>query len=221
MLSNESIKNFLTQVPKDTPQEEFEDHWLDDLTFSQALVVCIGAGPWKEGRRKQVQSEALKSLNNRDISEINIQEALIIGSWYPFEWQNRILFRFIQRTQTVPRTFENICEYFLDYDRIIYEKPTLEEAYNTYQRFEFLRFFGYEKDTPKVVSLFIRDKMKWPSFPLDRHVKANLDQFQIPHDEMLILRICLRNGIDPSMLNRWIFKQKSSNSNWSQENKKK
>jgi len=217
-LSKESVKSFLTQVPSDASEKELEDDWLENLTFSQALIVCIGAGPWKEGRRRQVQLNALKELGDRDLSLINIQETLVIGSWYPLEWQNKMLFRFIQRTQTTPRTFESICHHFKDYNCIIYTNPTPDEAWNTYQRFEFLKFFGYETKTPKVISLFIRDKLKFPAFPMDRHVKANLDQFKIPHDEMLVLKLCLRNGVDPSRLNRWIFKQKSYNTNWNKEN---
>lgn len=206
-LSKESIKKFLNLIPPNTPKEELEDHWLDDLTYSQALVVCIGAGPWKEKRRQQVQRQALDMLEDHDITQIPWPLPKH-EKWYPFDWQNDMLGKISRIFQYSHRIFNEWCNLR---KKDCENSPT---AIKTFWRFEFLKAIEYEKKVPKVLSLFIRDKLGFPSFPLDRHVKRILDDCDIPHDETLILNLCLRNGINPSQLNRYIFHQKSSNPDW-------
>jgi hypothetical protein len=62
--------------------------WLRGRSFSDAFVICLGAGPWLYGRRKTVQGLVLGKLKSRDISELDPQE---ISSWYPLKWQNQFL----------------------------------------------------------------------------------------------------------------------------------
>lgn len=207
ILSKESITKFLNLIPNNTSDKELEDHWLDDLTYSQALVVCIGAGPWKEKRRQQVQQNALNILGNRDITQIDIDK-IIKKQWYPFDWQNNMLMHFIVTFQNIQIIFDDWCNLIKRYSE---NSPI---AIKTFWRLEFQKRIGYEKKLPKVLSLFIRDKLQFPSFPLDRHAKRILDDYGIPYNETLVIKLCLRNGIDPSKLNRYIFHQKSSNSDW-------
>lgn len=225
--SKESIQNFVNLIPPNTPEEELDFNWLDGLTYSQALVVCIGAGPWKETRRKNVQEHALKKLGDKDISEHNLDE-LVIEGWYPFDWQNKMLFKFIEITKLFRYPFNNCCfkittdfdenysklTNILDIDINFADSVNIKTIAKLYSRMIFLNWYNYSNKIPKVISLFIRDKLKFPSFPLDRHVKRCLDEFNLPHDEQYIINICLNNNKDPSKLNRWIFKQKSSNPDW-------
>lgn len=197
--SKESVKKFLTLIPANTPEEELEDPWLDGLNFSQAFVVCVGAGPWKAPRREQVQAQALKRLGDKDLSELLIWSFLI--PWYPLNWQNKMLDKIIKHLLDIQITFEAYC---------IWLKKIADGQYS---KARFASDMGYSK-LPKVLSLFVRDKLKLPSFPLDRHVKRVLDDFEIPHDEEFIVQLCKKAGVNPSQLNRWIFKQKSSNPDW-------
>jgi hypothetical protein len=60
----------------------------------------------------------------------------------------------------------------------------------------------------KVISLFIRDKMNMPAFPIDRHVKRWLVENNLPTNEIEMLRYCFNNDVDPNKLNRWIVRQR-------------
>lgn len=198
--SKESVQKFLNLIPPNTPEEQLEDPWLDDLNFSQAFVVCVGAGPWQRPRREQVQERALKRLKDRDLLHITIWDALS-GPWYPLDWQNKMLDKMVRLLQLNDIFFKEYCEWLIN------------TADGQYSRARFTSDMGYKK-LPKVLSLFVRDKLKLPAFPLDRHVKRVLDDFEIPHDEEFVVQLCKKASVNPSQLNRWIFGQKSSNPDW-------
>ncbi|HEC72412.1 MAG: hypothetical protein ACTSW7_01540 [Candidatus Thorarchaeota archaeon] len=204
--SKDSVKKFLNLIPTNTPKEELEDPWLDNLSYSHAFLVCVGAGPWKEARRRQVQANALRCFKNLGIEDLRDIPMETEIDWYPFKWQNEYVVMAaslvkMERGLTFEKYCERVSEEGLDnqffYDMImVCSKDTNKKKYS------------------KALSLFVRDKLKLPAFPLDRHVKRVLDDFEIPHDEEFVINLCKEHGVNPSQLNRWIFKQKSSNPDW-------
>lgn len=49
----------------------------------------------------------------------------------------------------------------------------------------------------KVISLFCRDGLGAPSFPIDRHVKRKLQELHLPTNEDDMIEVCEKAGIDP------------------------
>ena len=176
--------------------EPLQFDWLEGLTFSQALVVCVGAGPWKRKRRFDVQMAALQQLKHRDIYEIR-------GAirWYPFDWQNDMLWQ-------IRKSMKKKCTYF---NLFCKELPcTLEGRHAVYEA------AGRHKGT-KTLSLFCRDALGVPSFPIDRWVRRWLESCGLPVDEEWMLDACSKAAIDPSSLNRGIVTEGfSGNPNWSE-----
>jgi hypothetical protein len=190
--SPEASKMLLTAA---APVEMQEFDWLEGLTFSQALVVCVGAGPWKRKRREDVQMAALLKLKHKDIYEIR-------GSinWYPLDWQNDMLWQ-------VRRAMRKKCSYFNLFCK--YLPRTLEGRHAVYEA------AGRPKGT-KTLSLFCRDALNIPSFPIDRWVQRWLEHHRLPVDEEWMISACTQIGFDPSALNRGIVTEGfSGNPDWS------
>jgi len=172
------------------------ENWLDNFNFSQSFILCVGSGPWRIERRKQVQSKALSILKNDDITDLTYN----YDNLFPLDWQNMLITHAYMINRYIGFSFEEYCNMLCK---------------NTHKIFSFYEIFGYtDKKHPKVLSMFIRDKFKQPAFPIDRHVKQNLNKYNIPHNEKLIIQNCEALNTNPSNLNRYIFNQKSSNPNY-------
>lgn len=158
------------------PVEPF--HWLRGRSFSEAFVICIGAGPWKFGRRKKIQGEALNKLAGRDISEVMMDEA---KDFYPLAWQNNFILETSKSMRDIGLSFNAFCE-------DIKNKP---------QTLQLIKNISKSKGNPKVISLFCRDALQAPSFPIDRHVKRKLIELGLPANEDKMIKVCSDAGIDP------------------------
>ena len=190
--------------------------WLDNLNFSQAFVVCVGAGPWKEKRRKKV---ALDKLKNNDLCEFHKTKII----WFPFDWQNNLIENAAELCYHMKTSFEQYCskmrdqlnklEYYLLCINPDIDSNDLKEylELSSLLKTTFYHDFGYGDEGIKVLSLFLRDKINIYAFPIDRHIKRNLEQHGLPYDEGFIIYICGIYGVDPSQLNRYIFNSNSSN----------
>lgn len=146
---------------------------------SAAFICCIGAGPWKYGRRRKVQLVALQKLAGRDLIELTGRE-----KWFPLDWQNEMLNAL---TMTLKRHWISMGQAI----SVLRQWTPIEGA-----RPNFYRMCGRPKGT-KVLSLFLRDYVGVPSFPVDRHVKRALQALELPHIEERILDVCDEAEIDP------------------------
>ena len=142
--------------------------WLRGRSYSEALVICVGAGPWRFERRKKIQGLALSALNNQDLK-------FFPENVYPLTWQNNIIKNIKQNLGW--SFFDKLCS------RIAHRDTLLE--------------LSGCKNLPKVLSLFCRDSLKIPSFPIDRHVKRKLEELGLPTKEDDIVNLCMEAKLDP------------------------
>jgi len=179
--------------------------WLGGLSYSQAFVVCIGAGPWKEGRRKKIQQMALDKLDSRDLSQVGQID------WYPLTWQNKMSSTLALHLANAEKSMEEFC-----WDLIVESK-----AGSLWQRQRLYDACGSSHGA-KVLSLFCRDCLKIPSFPIDRHVKRQLEAFELPINETAMVILCNVAGLDPRRVAikavQAAFDGKSINPDWSSYN---
>lgn len=145
--------------------------WLNGRNASDAFVICIGAGPWKFKRRQTIQQLALEKLANKDLSE------LLSCNWYPLDWQNKFVTNMVKHLKKNKVSMDKFCS-------------------NINSRFEIYKAVGQPKGT-KVLSLFCRDALAIPSFPIDRHVKRLLIKHNLPADENNMLKLCEMANINP------------------------
>lgn len=177
-VSLEASAAILKKFCKENENNSMPFDWLRGRSVSEAFVICLGAGPWKFGRRKNIQGQALEKLNGRDISEISIEEA---REFYPLEWQNNFLLIAARALREYNMTFDKYCQEAM-------EDPEFALAY--------IRSLVATKEA-KVISLFCRDGLGAPSFPIDRHVKRKLQELNLPTDEDSMIEVCEKAGIDP------------------------
>lgn len=160
---------------------EAEDFaWLDTKTPQNAYLCCVGSGPWKFTRRWNVINAALdwgkdKVFHLDDFEEI-----------YPLTWQNSMLQAAMSYSKSNAFDFN---EYFY----LIKEQPPADWKSEIFKVFDIA---GCPQGS-KVLWLFIRDYLKLPSFPIDRHVARRLDEFGLPQDPWALIDICLVMGLDP------------------------
>ncbi len=154
--------------------------WLRGRSYSEAFVICLGAGPWKYNRRKKIQGESLEKLQGRDLSELYGADP-----WYPLEWQNNFLVRANGNLRKWNLTFSEVC--------LVASQMPGRGALKT------IRELVHTDKSPKVISLFCRDALGVPSFPIDRHVKRKLQELKLPTDEDKMIKLCDKADIDPRL----------------------
>lgn len=171
-------------------------NWLEGRSFSDAFVICLGAGPWKFKRRQAVQKKALEHLNGSDLSKIGTS-----NHWYPFGWQNKMLNSMSKFLSDSSKTMNSFCE-----DLILLGKTAPNHSAFIAQRVLCAACDIGEKPLPKVLSLFCRDSLRIESFPIDRHVKKFLLEHSFPADEQAMIKICNRAKLDPIYVATGIIK---------------
>jgi hypothetical protein len=154
--------------------------WLRGRSYSEAFVICLGAGPWKFNRRKKIQEQSLEKLQGRDLSELYGTEP-----WYPLDWQNKFLLRATVNLRKWDLTFSEVC--------LVANQMSGSGALETIRE-----LVGTDK-YPKVISLFCRDGLGVPSFPIDRHVRRKLKELNLPDDEDKMIKLCNKADIDPRL----------------------
>lgn len=194
---SDNIKN-LKKLYESFGEVTFDD-WLDGLNYSQALMVCVGAGPWKINRRLKVQTDALIYLGKKDIID------LFNCDVFPFKWQNDIIKKL--STNIYDGGYSSVNQLFI----------TLDKLYIHYgDTRKFLYSFCGKRNGVKVLSLFCRDKLKIDSFPIDRHVKRVLQQYHLPTNEDDIINLCRATNLDPRKVATGIIQNAGvQNPNWS------
>jgi len=156
--------------------------WLDHLNPSQAFLTCIGAGPWKVMRRNLIQKQAVDALGNKDLCEIN---DINIFS-FPLQWQNQKVAALIDHLN---HTSSTMCWFVKTLKNIPHPTGILYSVTKT-------------KGRAKVLDLFVRDYLKLPSFPIDRHVERVLKENGFPVNEKYMIDLCKQAELDPSHVAR-------------------
>lgn len=152
--------------------------WLNGRSYSDAFVLCISSGPWRENRRLKIQTEAISFVAGRDLSEINSNV-----SFFPLMWQNSFMNNIIHYLQLNNKTMEQLC------------KQIKNELFITNSRQLLYNFCGCPNGA-KVLSLFCRDKLIIPCFSVDRHVRKWLKEHNLPQKENEMVKLCNDNNID-------------------------
>lgn len=188
MLSNQQ-KTFLGKKLQTLAERfshvEKEDTWLDNLNASEAFVACIGAGPWKLPRRIFIQRSAIENLRGRDLSEVSDLEPL---GWFPLDWQFSKTTNMVKWLRNAEWTMWRLCRRLENHGNPIQSLKTITKT----------------KGRAKVLDLFIRDYLKCPAFPIDRHVASVLKQEGLPLNEWELIQACHHVGIKPQHLSKQI-----------------
>ena len=165
---------------------------------NQAFVCCIGAGPWKYGRRRTIQLKALTQLGQRCISQLSGDE-----QWFPLGWQNRMLSSLTVTLKTLQTS-------------MFHFGAALQGMEPVKARTTFYDACGSPEGT-KVLSLFLRDFVGVPCFPIDRHVRRELLLLCLPTKEVDLLAAFTDVGVDPIPAARMLGTSKldGGNPDWS------
>ena len=180
-----------------------ENTWLDGRSYSDAFVLCISSGPWRQDRRFKIQKDAISFVAGRDLSEINSKI-----SFFPLMWQNSFLNSIIHFLQFRNQSMTEYCNDIIS----IYN----ETKYLHVVRFALYTACNCPKGS-KVLSLFMSDKVKSiPCFTIDRHVKFYLKEHNLPQTEVEMVKLCDENNIDPRLFSLAIAQSAGiKNPNWS------
>lgn len=165
--------------------------WLQDLSYSQAFLCCVGSGPWTVNRRATVQRQALDALDGRDLS--TIEPKAVENMRWPLEWQRLYTRSAADYCAERSLTFRDLCEQVEDH---AFDPDPLSFLYQV---------CGSSSKRVKVLDLFARDKLKIPAFPIDRHVRRRLVELSLPIDGPQMVRLCQAAGLSPASVNRSIF----------------
>lgn len=164
-----------------------------------ALLVCVGAGPWRYGRRRAVQQAALLKYQGLRAKGWNFNE-LQGTPLFPLAWQNLI----------VDRLSRWCCD--MDFSWPYFLAVTQDPADDLQAIAK-----GQAGGRFKVIDMFVRDFLVAPAFPIDRHVRAQLQEHGLPADQAVLLCACLDLKIDPIPLARWLGSSRldGGNPDWS------
>lgn len=171
--------------------------WLSRHRPSVAFACCIGAGPWKIGRRRSVQQSFIDMLRDDDISSNRALRKLETAS--QLSWQ----FSWFKRANNICRKHHVLFDDVFDASRLD-RRLALDN---------FEAVFGADaNNVPKVVALFARDYLFIPCFPVDRHVRRWLDERGLPRRPRDVVQLFTNIGIgNPSGYSRAIFNSKAQN----------
>ena len=179
--------------------------WLTEHRPSVAFAICIGAGPWRIGRRRKVQQSFIDALGINDLSSTKALKKLVKAS--QLDWQE-VWFRKIHRN------LKPISNRMIDrglnlgYFDNMFENP--DEDFLVQERFERLIEMPVYR-APKVVQLFVRDYLFIPCFPVDRHVRLWLKERKLPTISRKVVGLFEQLGKNPSGYSRAIFNAKAEN----------
>jgi hypothetical protein len=191
------VRNIFKKVaPKPTLDKDCD--WLRVQRPSRALLICLGSGPWKIGRRTSVQAKALEILGSRDLDELRPRE---IEAMFPLEWQRSYLKAFVKFSKKQTAFGFDKC-----WHTCMQDEDWREEQFNLIV----LLTLGDVK-VPKVISMFARDYCCIDSFPQDRHVRRFLIENKLPTNEKKLIELMNAARLNTRVYARSLFTSKSSN----------
>jgi len=166
---------------------------------NNAILACIGAGPWNQQRRNTTQESILLWFNKQNVSDISLLTK--IEKIYPLIWQNELLFNLNKNLKSLNTTFRQRCYRYLN-EKYFFKDP-VEDFFN---------LFGEVKEA-HILWTFVRDYLNLPAFPINKLVKKELKANELPDDSLKIIEICLKTKIDPNFLSRCLANKCSANLN--------
>lgn len=171
---------------------------------SRALLVCLGAGPWKEQRRYNVQKEVLAWFDEAFVDLCQIDPDYVADTCpFPLTWQTLHLRNIVVSLWKKKSIFWMMTEEM---------KVFADWKLSTGHLFDMARV---SPNGTKTLWLFVRDYLNLPAFPIDRWVKKWIDKRALTANPWTMVDICLTHNVNPSALNRSIFFEKGSNHDWS------
>lgn len=181
-------------------QFAYDGSWLPQ-DVSKSFLICLGAGPWKEQRRYNVQRLALMCYQTFSCSDLS--EFPFTNIVYPLDWQNDYLCNMLTSLNKFRKRFDEICDRWKE-DKSAWE-ISLHELFDMCK--------CNSRKGSKVLWMFARDSLNIPAFPIDRWVRRKLNELRLPEDPWYITKLCLEADVDPNSLNRSFFLSK--NPDWS------
>lgn len=155
------------------------NNWLP-ADATQAYIVCIAQGPWKVERRMKITKAACLEAKGKDMSQIADIAA------FPFAWQKGLVSGINKHLRASGQKMPEL----------IAMVRTLAKTDSAKARELFYRACG-TKGAPKVLSLFLRDYVRIPTFSIDRWVKRILVANNLPVNENALVALCEEKGYDP------------------------
>lgn len=191
-MSTEILSKHINDV---VPVSNSSVTWLSRHRPSVAFVCCIGAGPWRIGRRMKVQQSFINALGEEDLRSKSALRRLTKASQLAWQatWFKRV---------------NEVCnKYDMDFDSIF--NQDFQKSLNAHN-FEAVMKLEVDK-SPKVVALFARDYLFIPCFPVDRHVRKWLIDRGLPHKASAVSALFKELKLNPSGYSRAIFNSKARN----------
>ena len=200
----------LRKASEELPTPDYDGSWMGEEA-NCAMLISIGAGPWKIKRRLNVQKAALEWYLTQHVSDLSQLHPELTRHVYPLLWQNDHLRRLVAALREKERTFSAWCS------RAIFEGLDYEGRPGAWENYlaELFQMCGVKEKGTKVLWMFARDFLGYPAFPIDRHVRRHLEARKLPTDPWYISRSCLAGGVPAAELNRAMFS--GVNPDWSKK----
>jgi hypothetical protein len=199
----------LRKAAEELPPPDYDGSWMGEEA-NCAMLISLGAGPWKLPRRLKIQKAALQWFLSQHVTDLAQLEPEALDGIYPLKWQNNHLRRLIRALREKERTFADWCSAAI-FEGLDDGQPRVWELYMA----ELFRMCGVKEMGTKVLWMFARDFLGYPAFPIDRHVRRHLEARKLPTDPWYISRSCLAGGVPAAELNRAMFS--GVNPDWSKK----
>jgi hypothetical protein len=186
------------------PKPLYDGGWMSH-DASIAFLVSLGAGPWKEKRRYDIQKTAIDWFLDQSLTDLAELDNEHVTEVYPFKWQNHRLWTTVTTLHLRNASFADECQRWQNEgnrERWSWE-PVLHDFFQTTMA---------KPEGSKVLWMFARDFLGLPAFPIDRWIARRLDAHELPRDPWYMTRACVLAGVSPNRLNRSWFS--GTNPNW-------
>lgn len=192
------------QALAETYKPMYDADWMNTDNPSDALLICIAMGPWKQDRRFKIADKAIEWLyitTRPHEVDLRYADLVTVSTVFPLEWQRAYARSVIRRLVVEDITFLNRYEEW---------RARVAEASCVWPRVleELFRMCDAKPNGSKVLWLFARDFLKVPAFPIDRWVARNLKKHGLPANPWYLTHACLQAGVDPNELARAFYTQR-------------
>lgn len=169
---------------------------LINATWDEAFVRCLCLGPWRKERRAQVRTLALSALENAEGKLHKMKDV----SFFPFQWQITYASNMIAHLNAREVSMGMYCNSLMRCYEAMWPKGkriVLENFFSVVS--------GGDRRGSKVLWLFLRDFIRIPAFPIDRHIKRFLQRQDLPVNSWRMMDLCIEAGVDAGLFNRGII----------------
>ena len=192
-MCTESVQIAILQALDKELVPSHDGTWLPTIA-DEAFLTCVAAGPWNWSRRQAVAKEAIDWVHKWEGELHNVLHYDLKYGVFPFEWQHNYVQQMIIYLRINHVSLTNMVVRWLS-DK--------DEWRNHIK--EFFHMCDASDKGSKVLWLFVRDFLKLPAFPIDRHVSRNLKELGLPMDSWLMVELCEKAGVDTNKIARGLF----------------